>query len=190
MEIELRKAAYLIAPRVVALVTTLGADGRPNAAPYSFVGPLSFNPPLVYFAAAPDRVSLANARATGEFAINLVSEEFGQQAIFCEEKLERREERITKNGLHLAPSKAVRVPRIAEAKTFLECRVHSIIEIPESDHILVVGKVVHAECELTKNGRADHDALRYLLHVGGNEFRRVGGGLLLERRKPASGRPT
>ncbi|MEM3030220.1 MAG: flavin reductase family protein [Candidatus Micrarchaeia archaeon] len=183
MEIELRKAAYLLAPRIVALVTTLSADGKPNAAPYSFVGPISFTPPLAYFAAAPDRVSLANARATGEFILNLVGEDFGQQAVFCEEKLADRSSRVEKNNLHWAAAKVVRVPRIAEAKTFLECAVHRIIEIPESDHVLVVGKVLHAECALAKNGRADHDALRYLMHVGGNEFRSVGKGLVLERRK-------
>ncbi len=45
-ELNAERALWLLSPRLVVLVTTMNKEGKVNAAPYSFVGPVSINPPL------------------------------------------------------------------------------------------------------------------------------------------------
>jgi Conserved protein/domain typically associated with flavoprotein oxygenases, DIM6/NTAB family len=70
----------LITPRPIGWISTRGADGRDNLAPYSFFNAVAYVPPQVMFAstsAKPDRGdtkdSVGNIRETGVFAVNVVS---------------------------------------------------------------------------------------------------------------------
>ena len=76
--------ASLVVPRPIALVTTLSADGKINAAPFSFFNVLGANPPVVAFApgdrddGTPKDTAL-NVRATHEFVVNLVDEAIAEK---------------------------------------------------------------------------------------------------------------
>src|SRR3977135_4726134 len=68
-----------VLPRPIAWVTTVGAGGVVNAAPFSFFNVFSEDPPLCMFAANPrpdGRVkdTVVNIRRTGEFVVNLADE--------------------------------------------------------------------------------------------------------------------
>lgn len=183
MDIKPEKSYALLSPRVTVIVTTRGADGKLNAAPYSFVGPLSFEPPLVYFAASFGKRSLENAKQGKEFVLNIVSVDWANKALACEPKPVDGSSRLDKAGLETVPSKVVKTPSIKQAKAILECTLSEVLSPEGSDHALVIGKVVHASCEYTDRGKPDLDALNYLLHVTGGDFRRVGERLELERKK-------
>jgi flavin reductase (DIM6/NTAB) family NADH-FMN oxidoreductase RutF len=69
----------LLAPRPIAWVSTLDADGRANLAPFSYFNGVADSPPIVMFAPHGAKVgrdegkdTLANVLATGEFVVNLV----------------------------------------------------------------------------------------------------------------------
>ena len=47
MELDLEKFYKALAPRPTVLVTTVNPEGKVNAAPFSFVTPVSMNPPLI-----------------------------------------------------------------------------------------------------------------------------------------------
>src|SRR3569833_2786670 len=67
-----------VLPRPIALVTTVDANGRVNAAPFSFFNVFSHAPPLVVLGvegrngAVPSKDTMSNIRATGGFVVNLV----------------------------------------------------------------------------------------------------------------------
>ena len=97
MELDLEKEfadrAYqllvsLVVPRPIALVTTISADGKINAAPFSFFNVLGANPPICAFAPG-DRVdgtpkdTALNVRATHEFVVNLVDETIAEAMNQC-----------------------------------------------------------------------------------------------------------
>jgi flavin reductase (DIM6/NTAB) family NADH-FMN oxidoreductase RutF len=68
-----------VVPRPIALVTTISADGRVNAAPYSLFNVMGHDPAaaIISVLAHPDRRlkdTVSNVLATKEFVINLVSE--------------------------------------------------------------------------------------------------------------------
>ncbi len=170
MEIELTGFHQLLAPRITALITTIDGEGRPNAAPYSLVCPVSFDPPLAMFAATSKRHTLANARETGEFVLNLVPEELLEKLWVCSRPFPPGTSEIAEAGLTERKSRVVKPPSIEECAGWIECRYEW--EKEAGDHIMVVGSVVHAECKdrYSKDGQYDVAAARPLLHIRGRRF--------------------
>src|ERR1039458_4751499 len=84
----------IIVPRPIALVSTLDRNGVANLAPFSFFSGVGSNPPTVLFCptvraavqGAPGtrpeirKDTLRNVEETGEFVINVVSEELAAPA--------------------------------------------------------------------------------------------------------------
>ena len=47
VEVSLSNAVKVVSPRLTVLLNTLDEKGELNSSPYSWVFPLSFNPPLI-----------------------------------------------------------------------------------------------------------------------------------------------
>ena len=69
----------IVTPRPIGWISTRGADGSDNLAPYSFFNGVAYVPPQVMFAStgAKDdqdgtKDSVANIRETGVFCVNVV----------------------------------------------------------------------------------------------------------------------
>ncbi len=170
MEIELSGFHQVLAPRTTALITTLDKEGRANAAPFSLVSPVSFDPPLVMFAAKSKRDTLANARETGEFVLNMVPEELLDKLWICSKSFPAGVSEIAEAGLTERKSRVVKAPSIEECVAWVECRYEW--EKEAGDHIMVVGSVVHAECkdEFVKGDQYDVAGAKPLLHIRGRRF--------------------
>jgi flavin reductase (DIM6/NTAB) family NADH-FMN oxidoreductase RutF len=178
IEIPLSKSVRLISPRLTVLVNTIDQDGELNSSPYSWIFPLSFNPPLIGVGiGSKHKLSYINSKRTGEFVVCIVSPIFGQQAVNCEESHKPGDKLWEKHGLQIEKSVNVIVPRIKEAKAVLECKVKKILEY-EGDHIILVGEVVHAEAE-----EGGLDKINPLLHDSGEKFRNIGKEIILKRTK-------
>ncbi len=172
MSNDIRPQDYFgfIAPRPTVCVSTVDSDGNSNIAPYSFVTPLSFAPPLIGIAAAETRDTTANCRDMGDFVVVPVTEEWAEKGVKTEKSLPREESEFQEIGLTEKKSKKVNSPGVKEAPINIECEFHEEIEI--GDHILLVGKVVFIDVkkEDVKNGRINLESLGSLGHVKGEEF--------------------
>ena len=75
----------MIVPRPIAFVSTVDVAGVRNLAPFSYFTACGSNPPVVCFSTSvrsgprPYKDTLKNVEATGEFVVNIVSEEFAAQ---------------------------------------------------------------------------------------------------------------
>lgn len=137
--------AGLVTPRPIALVTTVDADGRVNAAPFSFFNVLGDSPPIVGFCPGDrepgvPKDTARNIRLTHEFVVNLVDESIAEKMNLCAASLPTGESELVHASLTPVASSVVKPPRIAEAPASLECRSHSIIEI--GDNRLIIGEVL------------------------------------------------
>lgn len=178
IEIPLSNAIWVISPRLTTLINTIDEKGELNASPYSWVYPLGHNPPLVGVSiGGKQKYTYINSERTGEFVVCVVSEEFGQQAVNCEEKHRPGDKLWARQGLHSEKSKVVKVPRIKEAKAVLECKVRQFVEL-NGDHLILVGEVVHAEGD-----EGGVDAIKPLLHDSNERFRGTGREIILKRRR-------
>jgi flavin reductase (DIM6/NTAB) family NADH-FMN oxidoreductase RutF len=158
LEHEFASRAYpllvsLVTPRPIALVTTLSADGKVNAAPFSFFNLMGANPPICVFApgdrdtGTPKDTAL-NVRATHEFVVNLVDESIAKAMNECAASLPYGENELTRAGLTAAPSSVVKPPRIAEAPASLECSEWGTLQIGANRMVIGVIKRLHVRDEL------------------------------------------
>lgn len=180
MEIPPIQSYKLLSPRIVILVTTVDEKGRINAAPYSFCGPLEFDPPLVYFAARPFQDTYKNVKKTKEFVINIVDESFAQKAVTCEERCPPGVNELEKVGLHWYDSERVKPPRVKEAKVHLECKLVKKVEV--GNHKMLIGEVVSADAEGVKsNYNPDFKKLKSIMQSSGEDFYSIGKEVKLKR---------
>lgn len=137
----------LVAPRPIALITSLSENGVLNAAPFSAYNYLCTDPPIVGIGVTNKpgepfvpKDTARNIRHTGEFVINVVTEDIAQQMNICATDFPEEMSEVEMAAFTTAPSAKVKVPRIAEAHAALECREFSTMEIGRSR--IILGRVV------------------------------------------------
>ncbi len=137
----------LVAPRPIALVTSMNENGTINAAPFSAYNYLCTDPPIVGMGVMDrpgsdfvPKDTARNIRRTGEFVINVVTEDLLQAMNICATDFPAEVSEIEKAGLTTAPSQVVKVPRIAEAHAALECTEFTSMEIGRSR--IILGRIV------------------------------------------------
>lgn len=125
--------ASLIVPRPVALVTTLGANGVVNAAPFSMFNMVGEEPPLVMVSLnrlldGRLKDTAANILHNGEFVVHVCDEAIGKQMHDCGQPFGPEVSELQAVGLTAVPSQTVRPPRIGEAPVAFECVLHETLE--------------------------------------------------------------
>ena len=126
-----------VAPRPIAFVSTVDAEGRPNLAPYSFFNAFSSNPPILVFSSNrrvennTTKDTLANVRATGEVVINMVNYAIVRQMAVTSVQFESGVSEFGKAGLTPIASDLVRPFRVKESPVHLECRVKEVLTLGE-----------------------------------------------------------
>ena len=134
-------------------MTTISADGKVNAAPFSFFNVMGANPPICAFAPSdrengvPKDTAL-NIRATHEFVVNLVDEKIAEAMNQCAASLPFGENELVRAGLTAAPSSIVKPPRIAEAPASLECTEWGTLQIGGNRMVIGLIKRIHLRDEL------------------------------------------
>ncbi len=137
----------LVAPRPIALVTSMNEDGGLNAAPFSSYNYLCTDPPIIGMGVMDrptggfvPKDTARNIRRTGEFVVNVVTEDLAQQMNICATDFPAEVDELEMAGLSTVPSQVVKVPRIEQAHAALECREYTTMEIGRSR--IILGRVV------------------------------------------------
>jgi flavin reductase (DIM6/NTAB) family NADH-FMN oxidoreductase RutF len=137
----------LVAPRPIALITSMDESGHLNAAPFSAYNYLCTDPPIVGIGVTnrPDQKfvpkdTARNIRRTGEFVVNVVTEDIAEKMNICATDFPPEMSEVELAGFTTAASKIVKPPRLAEAHAALECREYTTMEIGRSR--IILGRVV------------------------------------------------
>ena len=143
-----RIMANTVVPRPIAWVTTQGADGVVNAAPFSFFNVFGADPVVVglgLLARGPGafKDTAANILSEREFVVQLVPERLvhAMNATCVDAPPGMSEVELA--GLHTVPSTKVRPPRLRESPVAFECRVMQTVPNGVNGAI-VLGEVVMA----------------------------------------------
>lgn len=173
----------MIVPRPIAFVSTIDAAGVSNLAPFSYFTACSSNPPVVCFCTAvcsdprPYRDTLRNIEATGEFVVNMVSEEFAEKMNLCAAEVPPEVDEFEISGLTPLASDLVKPPRVAESKAQMECRLHQIVRVSDKPGggILVLGEVLrfHVLDSIIDGYKIDPDRLNAIGRMGGPMYIRT-----------------
>ena len=137
----------LVAPRPIALVTSMNEDGRLNAAPFSSYNYLCSDPPIIGMGVTNrptgdfvPKDTARNIRRTGEFVVNVVTEDIAEQMNICATDFPAEIVELEMANFTTTPSQVVKVPRIEQAHAALECREFTTMEIGRSR--IILGRVV------------------------------------------------
>ena len=177
----------MIVPRPIAFVSSVDLACVRNLAPFSYFTACSSNPPVVCFCTAvrnaprPYKDTLLNIEATGEFVVNIVSEEFAEQMNLCSADAPPEIDEFELSGLTAMASDLVKPPRVAESKVQMECRLHQIVVVSEKPGggILVLGEVLRFHVleslfdDQQKSYKIDPDKLNAIGRMGGPAYTRT-----------------
>ena len=135
----------LVVPRPIAWVTSQNAEGVVNLAPFSFFNAVSGNPIYLVISvgvndAGEMKDTAKNILASGEFVVNMVTEELFDAMNVSAADFPEGESELAAANLHAAPSVKVKPPRVAEAQASMECRLHSSQQLGKNT--LIIGEVV------------------------------------------------
>ena len=169
-----------ILPRPIAFVSSIDEKGTANAAPFSFFTAICADPMLICFSPmrrgtdGAKKDTLINIESTGQFVINIVSSNMGDQMNDCAIEYSPDVDEMAEVGLTKEPSIKVSVPRIKESLVHLECELKQLLHFGETPGAgsLVIGKVVHVHVndELFFKGRIDTAKLKPIGRMAGNIF--------------------
>jgi flavin reductase (DIM6/NTAB) family NADH-FMN oxidoreductase RutF len=125
-----------IAPRPIAWVSTIAADGRTNLAPFSFFQGVTSNPPTLMFVPVNNRAgepkdTVRNIREVPEFVVHVVPYALADPMNASAATLPHGDSEFEKFAIATVPAAMVRPPRIAAAPVAFECTLHQIVEIGE-----------------------------------------------------------
>lgn len=172
-----------IVPRPIAFVSSQDAAGVLNLAPFSYFTACSTNPPVVCFCSAvrtgprPQKDTLANIEATGEFVINIVTEELAAAMNATAAEVGPEVDEFALVGLTPLASESVKVPRVAESPIQMECTLRQVLAIsplPGGGN-LVLGEVkrLHIADAVMVEGKIDPDRLQAIGRMGGPTYVRT-----------------
>lgn len=166
-------------PGVIALVTSLDAQGQPNIAPKSFVQMVSFDPPMLMFSGQPDGNTEANILATGSFGVSFVHGALAEKAFGCIQW--QGTERVERCGLTLEPATTIAAPLVAECRAWLECELRDTKRVGGA--LVVFAEIVAASIRpeiLEQPTRQRYPALDLAMFLEGGLYASV------ERARPAT----
>lgn len=188
-----RLLLHCVAPRPIALTSTLSEAGEPNLAPFSYFMAGGANPPSVVISPLTGRTgepkdTLRNIRATGEYVINVCTYQIREQINTASAEYPFGCSEWEECGLTPAASVRVRPARVAESPLAIECRLFQVV--PHGDGPLaanyVIGEVVyfHVAQDLAPEGMVDARLVDYLARMGGDWYSRVTPETMLEMPRP------
>jgi flavin reductase (DIM6/NTAB) family NADH-FMN oxidoreductase RutF len=135
-----------ITPRPIAWVVSQDLQGQLNAAPFSFFNAFSGEPPVIGIGVgchAPGRPkdTRCNIKETGEFVVNLVSNELAAAMNITAIEFEAEVDELAEAQLETIPSFHVKPPRIAASPVSIECALVQIVDLGPQNS-LVLGRIL------------------------------------------------
>ena len=173
-----------VAPRPIALASTIDTEGVPNLSPFSFFNVFSANPPILIFSPArrvrdnTTKHTLENAKATGEVVINVVNHAIVQQTSLSSTEYGKGVNEFEKAGFTMLDSEKVKPFRVKESPVQFECKILEIKELGNEGGAgnLIICEVVCMHIDenvLDENGSIDQVKLDLVARAGGSFYSRA-----------------
>jgi flavin reductase (DIM6/NTAB) family NADH-FMN oxidoreductase RutF len=184
-----------VAPRPIALASTVDRQGNVNLSPFSFFNVFSTRPAVLIF--SPNRRvrdsttkhTLENILETYEVVINTVSYAMVEQISLASSEYEKGVNEFLKSGLTEVKSDLIQPPRVKESPVSFECRVLEVKSMGTQGGAgnLVICEVIliHAQDFIFDvQGKVDPRQVDSVARMGGDNYCRVAGDSIFQLPKP------
>jgi len=173
-------------PRPIGWISTVSRSGVANLAPYSQWQNLTFDPPMVMFAAnqysdGRRKHSVVNAEETGWFVWNMATWDLREAVNISAAEWPEGDDEFLRAGVTAEPCVEAPGPRVAESPAHFECRYLSTHRLRgNSNHgwvEVVYGEVIRIHVKdivLTPEGKLDYPRIRPLARMGYYDYAAIG----------------
>jgi flavin reductase (DIM6/NTAB) family NADH-FMN oxidoreductase RutF len=175
-----------VAPRPIALASTLDKDGNPNLSPFSFFNVFGVNPPTLIFSPSrrgrdnTTKDTYENVKKHAEVVINMVNYEMVEQNNLSSHEYPAGINEFEKSGFTPISSIKVKPFRVEESPVQFECKVKEVIEtsqLPGAGNLVICEIImIHVNEEvMNKAGGIDQDKIDLVGRMGGDLYCRTSG---------------
>lgn len=154
---QIWKPGNMLYPLPAVMVSTADREGNTNILTIAWTGTVCTNPPMTYISVRPERHSYHMIKDSGEFVINLTTEDLMRAADFCGVRSGRDTDKWKECGLTEKPAVSLKyAPIIEESPVNIECRVEKTEEL--GSHHMFLAKVTAVRTDeryLDEKGKFD-----------------------------------
>ncbi len=136
-----------VVPRPIAWITTVSREDKVNLAPFSFFNAITTKPPLLFVSVGKRKDgtlkdTARNILETGEFVVNVVSEEFLEKMHLSGKDFPPGVSEAEELSVELEPSKLVKPPKVKGVPAALECVLKEHLQLGSTPMDVFIGEVV------------------------------------------------
>ena len=148
------KPGNMLYPVPAVMVSCQRGDEAPNIITVAWCGSICSSPAMLSISVRPERYSYDIIKESGEFVVNLTTQELTFATDYCGVKSGRDVDKFKEMNLTPSKSKEINAPGIAESPVNIECRVKDII--PLGSHDMFIAEVVSVSIDdryMDENGK-------------------------------------
>lgn len=187
---------HAVAPRPIALASTIDQQGNVNLSPFSFFNLFSTHPPIVIF--SPSRSgrdnklkdTLLNVMDVPEVVINICDYNMVQQVSLSSCEYAKGVDEFIKAGFTKEWASIVQPPMVKEAKIKMECKVNEVKSLGETPGAgqLVIAEVLcmHIDDSIlnAEGSMIDQKKIHHVARLGGDYYAQINDQNLFTVAKP------
>ena len=166
------KPGNMLYPVPVVMISCARKDEKPNIVTVAWAGTICSDPVMLSISVRRERYSYPIIKETGEFVVNLVTDELTYATDYCGVRSGRDVDKFKE--MHLTPCavEGVSAPGIAESPVNLACRVKDVI--PLGSHDMFIAEVVSVQVDdryMDETGRFALNEAELVAYSHGEYFR-------------------
>lgn len=164
------KSGTFIYP-IPAVMVSCGTMEKSNILTVAWTGIINTNPAMVYISVRPERYSYNIIKETGEFVINLTSEELAYATDWCGVKTGANVDKFKEMNLTKEKLENVKCPAIKESPVSIECKVKEIKEL--GSHHMFIAEVLSINADdkyIDEKGAFDITKCNLIAYANGKYF--------------------
>lgn len=156
---------------IPAVMISCGDMEKSNIITVAWTGIINTNPAMVYISVRPTRHSYNIIKETGEFVINLTTNDLAYATDWCGVKTGAKVDKFKEMKLTKEPAKFLKCPMIKESPVSVECKVKEIKEL--GSHHMFVAEVLAINADekyINDKGAFDISKCDLIAYSNGNYY--------------------
>lgn len=139
------KPGNMLYPLPAVLVSVADSQGKSNLLTVAWTGTVCSDPPMVSISVRPERYSYHMIEETGEFVINLTTQNLAYATDYCGVKSGKDVDKWKEMKLSKIAGEKVKAPMVGESPVNLECKVTKKLELGSHHMFLAQVVAVHVD---------------------------------------------
>ncbi len=156
---------------IPAVMVSCGTMEKSNIITVAWTGVINSDPAMVYISVRPSRYSYNIIKETGEFAINLTTEDLAYATDWCGVRSGAKYDKFKEMKLTKEKGKYVKCPLIKESPVSIECKVKKIQEL--GSHHMFIAEVLSIDADekyIDEKGAFDITKCKLISYSNGKYF--------------------